>query len=50
MGKAGNTTKKRLVFVFVVVLAAIIGLVIRLGYIQIVSGEELKKRCIGAMD
>jgi len=41
--KTSNTTKKRLVFVFVVVLVLIIGLTFRLGYIQIASGEELKK-------
>ncbi|NMB08024.1 MAG: stage V sporulation protein D, partial [Tissierellia bacterium] len=43
MTKTSNTTKKRLVFVFVVVLVLIIGLTFRLGYIQIASGEELKK-------
>lgn len=43
MTKTSNTTKKRLVFVFVVVVAVIIGLIVKLGYIQIVSGEELKK-------
>ncbi|MCF6460000.1 penicillin-binding transpeptidase domain-containing protein [Clostridium sp. Cult3] len=38
-----NASKKRLVFVFVIVLIAILALIIRLGYIQIVTGEELKK-------
>lgn len=38
-----NISKKRLVIVFVVVLIVILALIIRLGYIQIVTGEELKK-------
>lgn len=43
MASPSNVSKKRLVFVFVVVIAAIFALTIRLGYIQIVTGEELKK-------
>ena len=43
MVKVNNKTKKRLVVVFILVLVAIIGLIIRLGYIQMVWGEELKK-------
>jgi len=38
-----NISKKRLVFVFIVVMIAMLALIIRLGYIQIVTGEELKK-------
>ncbi|NMB26741.1 MAG: PASTA domain-containing protein [Tissierellia bacterium] len=43
MATPSNTSKKRLVFIFVVVLIIIFALIIRLGYIQIVTGEELKK-------
>jgi len=38
-----NITKKRLVFVFAVVLIVVFALIIRTGYIQIARGEELKK-------
>ncbi len=43
MAAPSNISKKRLVFVFIVVMIAILALIIRLGYIQIVTGEELKK-------
>ena len=38
-----NTTRKRLLIMLIVVSIAIIFLTARLGYIQIVKGEELKK-------
>ena len=38
-----NITKKRLVFVFAVVLIVVFALIMRTGYIQIARGEELKK-------
>ena len=41
-----NASKKRLVFIFVVVLMVLILLIGRLGYIQIVMGEELKKEAL----
>ncbi|NLX60984.1 MAG: stage V sporulation protein D [Tissierellia bacterium] len=38
-----NASKKRLLFVLLVTILTLFGLTIRLGYIQIVKGEELKK-------
>ncbi|GFN35963.1 stage V sporulation protein D [Tepidimicrobium xylanilyticum] len=38
-----NTNKKRLIFVLIVISIAAFALIIRLGYIQIARGEELKK-------
>ncbi len=43
MASPSNASKKRLVFVFVMVSIVVFALIIRLGYIQIVTGEELKK-------
>lgn len=43
MVSPSNSTKKRLIAVLLLTVAAIFGLIIRLGYIQIVKGEELKK-------
>lgn len=43
MAAPSNASKKRLMLVFIVVLIMVSALVIRLGYIQIVTGEELKK-------
>lgn len=38
-----NVSKKRLMFIFIAVLIVSFFLILRLGYIQIVDGEELKK-------
>ena len=43
MPSPSNKMKKRLVFVFFIVSFITFGLTIRLGYIQIVKGEDLKK-------
>lgn len=43
MSAPSNKIKKRLVFVFFIVSFITFGLTIRLGYIQIVKGEQLKK-------
>lgn len=38
-----NVSKKRLIFVLIVVTIVVLALIVRLGYIQIATGEELKK-------
>ena len=38
-----NASKKRLIFIFIVVIVIVLSLIARLGYIQIATGEELKK-------
>lgn len=38
-----NVSKRRLILIFILVLVVSFALIIRLGYIQIVTGEELKK-------
>ncbi|WP_025641332.1 penicillin-binding transpeptidase domain-containing protein [Schnuerera ultunensis] len=38
-----NVSKKRLIFIFIVVTIVVLSLIVRLGYIQIATGEELKK-------
>ena len=38
-----SSTKKRLLFAFLVVVLLSFFLILRLGYIQLVQGEELKK-------
>lgn len=43
MASPSNASKKRLLFVLLMTVLAIFLLTIRLGYIQIVKGEELKK-------
>ncbi|NLY78137.1 MAG: stage V sporulation protein D [Tissierellia bacterium] len=43
MASPSSSTKKRLLFAFVAVVSISFILVVRLGYIQIVKGEELKK-------
>lgn len=43
MIRTSNTTKKRLLIVFAFVILMIFGLTLRLGYIQIATGEELKR-------
>lgn len=47
MAKPSYSSKKRLLFVFVVVASISLALIVRLGYLQIVRGEELKKGAIG---
>ncbi len=46
MKKTKFSAKKRISFVFVIILMTVFSLVIRLGYLQIVRGEELKKGAI----
>ncbi|NLJ78240.1 MAG: PASTA domain-containing protein [Tissierellia bacterium] len=43
MSLPSNVSKRRLILAFIMVLAISLGLIIRLGYIQLVTGEELKK-------
>lgn len=43
MAVPSNSSKKRLIFIFVVVTIVVFSLIVRLGYIQIATGEELKK-------
>lgn len=43
MASPSNSTKKRLVAIFFGVSIVVFGLILRLGYLQIVKGEELKK-------
>ncbi|MCF6466504.1 penicillin-binding transpeptidase domain-containing protein [Clostridium sp. Cult2] len=43
MAVPSNSSKKRLIFIFIVVIVVIFSLIVRLGYIQIATGEELKK-------
>lgn len=43
MAAPSNASKKRLLFAFTIILVIVLGLIMRLGYIQIVTGEELKK-------
>ncbi len=43
MAKPSYSSKKRLLFVFGIVVLIVIALIGRLGYLQIVTGEELKK-------
>ena len=43
MVSPSSSTKKRLLFAFAMVVVLSFALIIRLGYIQIVRGEELKK-------
>ncbi len=47
MAKPSYSSKKRLLFVFVVTAFISFALVLRLGYLQIIKGEELKKGAIG---
>lgn len=43
MSKPSYSSKKRLLFVFVVTAIISVALILRLGYLQIIKGEELKK-------
>lgn len=43
MAGPSNASKKRLLFAFAIILIISFSLILRLGYIQIVRGEELKK-------
>lgn len=43
MTSPSNASKKRLLVAFIIVIIISFALIIRLGYIQIVKGEELKK-------
>lgn len=43
MGKPSYSSKKRLLFMLIVIVMVSTGLIFRLGYLQIVRGEELKK-------
>lgn len=46
MAKPSNSSKKRLVFVFVITAIISFALIVRLGYLQIVKAEELKRGAI----
>ena len=46
MAKTSYSSKKRLIFVFCAIILISIGLIVRLGYLQIVKGEELKKSAL----
>lgn len=46
MQKSSYSSKKRLLFIFIVISALSLLLVFRLGYLQIVKGEELKKSAL----
>ncbi len=43
MTSPSNSTKKRLVVIFLGISIVVFGLILRMGYLQIVKGEELKK-------
>lgn len=46
MAVPSNASKKRLIFILIVVTIVVFALIIRLGYIQVAIGEELKKEAL----
>lgn len=47
MAKPSNSSKKRLLIIFAITAFVSLALILRLGYLQVVKGEELKKGAIG---
>ena len=47
MAKPSDSSKKRLLIIFAITAFVTLALILRLGYLQVVKGEELKKGAIG---